>query len=181
MTAATTPTSASPTGSGATGRAAPLSRADAEDFLYREARLLDDWKLEEWAALFTDDGEYLIPPMDEPDGDPSQCLFLVYDDRHRLGERAKRLLKRQAHAEFPHARLCRIVSNVTVDPGADGLVQVRCNFVLYRSRSGGTEVFPGHSIYDLRIQDSQPARIRRKRAVIDTDSLRIQKRVSIIL
>ena len=147
-----------------------------------EARLLDGWKLNEWAALFTDDGEYLVPPLDDPEGDPSATLFLVYDDRHRLGERAKRLLKRQAHAEFPHAVLRRIIGNVALETAAEpGFARVTCNFVLYRSRAGGTEVFPGHAVYDLAVRGPGDIRIRRKRAIIDTDTLRAQRRVSIIL
>jgi p-cumate 2,3-dioxygenase beta subunit len=161
--------------------AGALSRYDAETFLYHEAALLDNWKLSEWANLFTDDGEYLIPPLDDPDGQPGSALFLVLDDRHRLGERANRLLKRNAHAEFPHAKTRRLVSNVDVQDGADGTVRATCNFVVYRSRAGSTEIFPGHGIYDLRIESPGSVKIRRKRAIIDTDSLRSQGRVSIIL
>lgn len=169
----------------ATAQTTVLTRTEAEDFLYMEARLLDGWKLNEWAALFTDDGEYLVPPLDEPEGDPSTTLFLIYDDRHRLAERAKRLLKRQAHAEFPHAILRRIIGNVHVET-ADGntagnTARVTCNFVVYRSRAASTEVFPGHSVYDLVIDGPGALRIRRKRAIIDTDTLRAQRRVSIIL
>ena len=36
------------------------SRAAIEEFLYREAELLDDWRLPEWADLFTDDARYDI-------------------------------------------------------------------------------------------------------------------------
>jgi hypothetical protein len=43
------------------------------------------------------------------------------------------------------------------------------------------EIFPGHGIYDLRIESPGSVKIRRKRAIIDTDSLRSQGRVSIIL
>jgi p-cumate 2,3-dioxygenase beta subunit len=158
-----------------------LSRYDAETFLYHEAALLDGWKLIEWAELFTEDGEYLIPPMDDPDGQPGSSLFLVLDDRHRLGERAKRLLKKTAHAEFPHAKTRRLVSNVSVQDSGEGTAQVTCNFVVYRSRAGSTEIFPGHGIYDLCMKDPGKIRIRRKRAIIDTDSLRSQRRVSIII
>ena len=31
------------------------SRAEVEDFLYHEAALLDEWRLDEWLALLTDD------------------------------------------------------------------------------------------------------------------------------
>ena len=46
-----------------------VTRAEVEDFLYREAALLDDWKLDEWEALLTDDAAYYVPPNDQPDGD----------------------------------------------------------------------------------------------------------------
>lgn len=157
-----------------------LSRAAVEEFLYREAELIDTWQLEEWASLFSEDGEYLIPPLDAPDGEPGRTLFLVYDDRHRLSERARRLMKRQAHAEFPRSRVRHIVSNVKVTGAVDGCTRVTCNFVVYRSRLGDTEVFPGHAVYDLRASASGLL-IRRKRATLDTDSLRDQGRISIIL
>lgn len=158
-----------------------LTRTDAEDFLYHEARLLDEWSLAEWADLFDEDGEYLIPPTEAPDGDPSTTLFLVYDDRHRLTERAKRLLKRNAHAEFPRSRVQHMITNVQVEDAGGEFVRVRCTFLVHRSRSDDVEVFPGHAVYDLRVGDGGAIRIRRKRAVIDTDSLRGQRRISIIL
>lgn len=157
-----------------------VTRPEVEDFLFLEARLLDDWKLDEWVALFTDDGEYLIPPTDVPDGDPKRDLFLVYDDRHRLGERAKRLAKKSAHAEFPHSRTRHMISNVEVcQDGA--AVHARCNFVVYRSKQGVNDIYPGHSQYDLVLRAEGGFSIRKKRAVLDVDTLRPQGKVSIIL
>lgn len=121
------------------------------------------------------------PPIDNPRAEAGKDLFLVYDDRLRLAERAKRLLKRQAHAEFPHSVLRRIVSNVIVDGARDGVTTVTCNYVLYRSRKEGSEVFPGYSIYELVRVAGDRISIKRKRAVIASDSLRAQGRVSIIL
>src|ERR1700722_8292871 len=65
-----------------------LSHADAEALLFHESALLDSWKLKEWAGLFTDDGVYLVPPLDQPEGMPDRDLFLIYDDRYRLEQRA---------------------------------------------------------------------------------------------
>ncbi len=166
-----------------------VTRAAVEDFLYAEADLLDNWQLEEWAALFTDDGQYWVPSTDAPpDADPRQTLFLIYDDRHRIGERAKRLLKKSAHAEFPHSRTRHLISNVRLHAAGNGLregdVRVTCNFVVYRSKNGVNDIYPGHSIYDL-VPDGGafriPFRIRLKRAVLDVDTLRPQGKVSIVL
>ncbi|GAB4350243.1 MAG: hypothetical protein Kow0073_04500 [Immundisolibacter sp.] len=64
-----------------------LTRAEVEDFLYHEAALLDEWKTLEWSALFTEDGEYLVPPTDLPDADKNEALFIINDDHHRLVQR----------------------------------------------------------------------------------------------
>ena len=46
-----------------------ITRQEIEDFLYNEAELLDKWKMKEWAALFTENGTYEIPPIGSPDAD----------------------------------------------------------------------------------------------------------------
>ena len=157
------------------------SRADIEDFLFREAALLDSWKLLEWADLFTEDGEYLVPATDLPEGEPGSSLFLIYDNRHRLTERAKRLLKKTAHAEFPHSRVRRLIGNVMLGPCLDGKLQVTCNFAVFRNRLDHADIFSGHSLYELMIDGDAGCRIRRKRAVLDSDDLRRQGKLSIIL
>lgn len=158
----------------------PLARSEAEDFLFKEAALLDAWRLEEWANLFTDDGEYLIPATDAPDGAPGTSLYLVYDDRHRLGERAKRLLKKTAHAEQPRSRTRHMSSNVMVAEAEGAMMPVFCNFVVFRSRMEKTDIYPGHAEYRL-VRGSDGLRIRSKKAILDIDVLRPQGKVSIIL
>lgn len=158
-----------------------LTRAQAEDFLFAEVDLIDSWQLKEWAELFADDGVHLVPPLTEPDADPGKALFLINDDRFRLGERAKRLSKAQAHAEYPHSKVRHLIANVRVHGGPAERVRVNCNFVVYRSRCDHTEVFPGHARYELDVRDPAAIRIRSKRAMVDTDTLRDQRRISIVL
>lgn len=159
----------------------PVTRSAIEDFLYEEAALLDAWQLTEWANLFTDDAQYLVPSTDAPDGDPRTTLFLIYDDRHRLAERAKRLLNKNAHAEFPHSQTRHLVSNVRFKVLPDsGEIEVYCNFVVYRSKGEVNDVYPGYSIYRL-VLSGDGFRIREKRAVLNAQSLRPEGKVSIIL
>lgn len=157
-----------------------ISIEQATALLYQEAELLDQWKLREWAALFTEDGQYLIPPTDKPEGKPGEVLFLVYDDRHRLEQRAERLLKKTAHAEYPRSRTRRLISNIQVKGTDNGLTRVVCNFVVYRSREDRVDVYPGHALYDVR-EEGGDLRISMKRAVLDTETLRTQNKLSIIL
>ncbi|MEQ8349289.1 MAG: aromatic-ring-hydroxylating dioxygenase subunit beta [Sneathiellaceae bacterium] len=163
--------------------AAFVLRAQVEDFLYHEAQLLDSWQLMEWAALFTEDAEYAVPSTDlAEDADPRTNLFLVHDDRFRIEQRAKRLLKKTAHAEFPPSRTRHLVSNVRIEADDGNALQLACATVVYRAKRGIVDVYPGHAKYEL-LRDGGTAgfRIRRKRAILDIDALRPQGKLSIIL
>jgi p-cumate 2,3-dioxygenase beta subunit len=157
-----------------------VTRSEVEEFLIHEAELLDAWKLYEWAALFTDDGQYLIPPLDEPEGDPATSLFFVYDDRHRLQERAKRLLSKAAHAEFPHSQTTHFVSNVRIVEQTEDALLARCNFLVTRSKGPVSDIYPGLATYQFTKVDGG-LRIRTKRAALSLSVLRPQGKVSIIL
>ncbi|MBO6884562.1 MULTISPECIES: aromatic-ring-hydroxylating dioxygenase subunit beta [Rhodobacterales] len=161
--------------------AGTLTRPEVEDFLYAEAELLDEWRLPEWLDLFTDDATYQIPPTDIPaDASPDNNLFYIADDRYRLGERVKRLMKRTAHAEYPHSKTRHQVSNVRILSQDDGQVEVACNFSTYRTKDDFSNIFFGKLLYGLEVSDGK-IRIRSKRVVLDTNGLRNQGRISIIL
>jgi hypothetical protein len=92
-----------------------VTRAQIEDFLYREARLLDDWDLDSWLTLWAEEGtRYVVPCNDDPDGDPARDLVLIDDDQLRMRLRVERLNSRKAHREYPHSRTNHQVSNVVV-------------------------------------------------------------------
>jgi 3-phenylpropionate/cinnamic acid dioxygenase small subunit len=96
-----------------------VTRAEVEDFLYHEAALLDDWKLNEWQALLTDDACYYVPPNDQLDSDHRSTLFLVADDRERIRQRVIRINDPNCHAEYPKSRTRRMISNVRI-PRVEG-------------------------------------------------------------
>ena len=86
------------------------SRSEVEDLLYQEAALLDEWRLEEWLELLTDDAIYQIPPTDVPEGDSRNTLFIIADDAVRIRSRVKQLLGKFAWAENPHSRTRRMIT-----------------------------------------------------------------------
>ena len=157
----------------------PTLREQVEDFLFREAALLDDWRLDEWVDLFTDDGRYVVPTTDLPDGDPKRDLVLIDDDITRLRARAVRLNSRHAHREYPWSRTRRFVSNVRVDETADGELSVTANVLVYRFRSGEGAPYVGSVDYVLR-RDNGGFRIAYRRAVLDLEALSWHGAVSII-
>jgi p-cumate 2,3-dioxygenase beta subunit len=161
--------------------AAAVDRAQVEDFLYREAALLDAWKLDEWLALLTQDARYLVPSNDAPEGNPADTLFLVADDIARIRGRVTRLKDPQAHAEFPHSRTRRLVTNVRIVERAGEELAVEANFVVYRfRRDERVGQFVGRYRYRLRCVDGE-IRIARREAILDSQELGSLGAVSFIL
>lgn len=119
----------------AADRAPAMSRSEAEDFLYREARLLDELQLDEWLTLFTKDGLYWIP-ID--DGKPTEhSLSVVRDPPLRREERVHHILRTQFPSQSPRSRTVHLVSNVEVMPdAASGEVRLRSNQVIHEIRTG---------------------------------------------
>ena len=64
-------------------------RAEVEGFVYREARLADEFQLDEWEALLADDFHYWVP-AGPADYDPASATKVSYinDNRNRLETRA---------------------------------------------------------------------------------------------
>ncbi len=154
-------------------------RATVEEFLFREAALLDEWRLEEWVGLFTDDARYVVPSTDLPEGDPKRDLVFIDDDIIRLRARTARLNSRYSHRERPRSRTRRFVSNVRVEETDEGHLSVSANVLVYRFRSGEGAPYVGTVEYILR-RDSGDLRIAYRRAVLDLEDLSWHGAVSII-
>jgi len=92
----------------------------------------------------------------------------------------KRLMKRTAHAEFPHSRTRHLVSNVRIRNRTDAELEVGSSFITYRTKDGVTDTYFGSNRYRL-VTENGRLRIKEKRCLLDSDGLRAQGRVSIIL
>ncbi len=158
------------------------SRAEVEELLYREAELLDSWRLDEWLGLLAPDAGYYVPPNDRPDGDHRDTLFLVADDMARIKARVKRLQSTEAHAEYPRSRTRRMIHNVQVADGDDGSVNVCANFVIYRFRRNAKDrEYVGHYRYRLVRDESGGLKIAERRAILDSEELGALGSISFIL
>ena len=129
-------------------RSAPISLEElhaVEQFLYREARMLDDRLYLEWLALLSDDCSYLVPTRDniqavrgqDPVGIDDELTGMAYFEDNKLTLLAKtlRLGTGTAWGENPPSRTRRLVSNVEVVVGeAPDELRVYSNLVLHRSR-----------------------------------------------
>lgn len=158
-----------------------VTRADVEDFLYAEAALLDEWRLDEWLALLADDARYLVPSNDRPEADPASALFTIADDIHRIRARVARLKDRSAHAEYPPSRTRRLITNVRIVAAEARELAVHANFVVHRfRRDENVRQYVGRYRYRLRI-DGGRLKIARREAVLDALELASLGAVSFIL
>ena len=161
--------------------AATVSRAEIEDFLYREADLLDSWKLDDWLALMTEDAAYYVPPNDKPDADHRFTLFTIADDIVRLRERVIRLKDPNCHAEYPPSRTRRLITNVRITGVAGDVISVAANFAVYRHRHGEpAREFVGCYRHRLR-RVGGVLKIAERRAILDAHELGAMGSVSFIL
>lgn len=160
---------------------AAVIRAQVEDLLYREAALLDEWRLEEWLTLLTDDAAYYVPPNDQPEGDHRTTLFILADDIVRIRERVKRLMSPECHAEYPHSRTRRLIGNVRIISDDGELITVAANFVCHRYRRfERIREYTGAYRYILK-RDGNELRIRERRVFLDAHELASLGSVSFIL
>ncbi len=156
------------------------SRQEVEELLYREAALLDEWRLEEWLELLTEDAIYQVPPTDVPEGDARNTLFIIADDAVRIRSRVKQLLGKAAWSENPHSRTRRIIANVRV-LGLDGEnILATANFAVHRMRYESVDTYIGRYDYKLARQ-GKILKIRERRAILDNEALRPHGKISFIL
>ena len=111
-----------------------MTREEAEDFLYTEARLLDEDRLEDWLALFTSDGIYWLP-IDEED-DPEREASVIYDDPLQREKRVHQLRQGSRYSQLPASRTIHYLSNVQVEPAPTREAHLRCNVLILELRPG---------------------------------------------
>lgn len=125
-------------------------RETVEQFLFAEARMLDEKRWEDWMDLFTDDGSYWIPTADDQT-DPDTRASIMYDDRTMMQMRVRRLRHPEVHAQTPPSRTAHLVTNVMVapSPDGDGDIEVSACFLMLEFRVEEQTVYGGRYLYRL--------------------------------
>jgi 3-phenylpropionate/cinnamic acid dioxygenase small subunit len=161
-----------------------LLKDEIEQFLYREAELLDERRYEEWLELFTDDVQYWMPmrrnvPHDEMEREFTRAGHDVnwFDEgKDTLTRRVKQILTGVHWAEEPPSRICHVVSNVQVlavspNGAAPAEVTVKSRFLIYRNRvETETDLLVGKREDTLR-RSGGSWKIARRKIVLDQNVL----------
>ncbi len=144
-------------------------------FLHREAQYLDEWRLEEWLDLLTDDVVYQVPVRVHREvTDDSRVTGVMADSFHldesraSLEMRVERIGTGFAWAEEPPTRTRHLVGNVRVVDGDEEVAEVRSNLLLYHTRGDRPDytVLAAERHDRLRRVDGQ-WRLARRLAVLD--------------
>jgi 3-phenylpropionate/cinnamic acid dioxygenase small subunit len=164
---------------------------EVEQFLYREARLLDDRRFHEWLELFTDDVRYwmgartnryprsskaiaILSPNRyvEDDHTREDELSILDETKETLAGRVARLDTGMAWAEDPPSRTRHLIANIEVARGnAASEVEVYSNFIVYRSRAESEEDFYVGARQDVLRRVDGALKIARRKLTLDQNVL----------
>ena len=160
---------------------------EVEQFLYREARMLDNRQFHEWLELLTDDVRYWMPirsnryPVNSKaisilDGSRYEDaevssegdLAFMDEDKDSLTRRIDRLDTGMAWAEDPPSRTRHIITNIEVEAGdSEGELRVYSNFFMYRTRAETEQDFYIGSREDILRRVGGQLRVASRKIVLE--------------
>jgi 3-phenylpropionate/cinnamic acid dioxygenase small subunit len=158
---------------------------EIEDFLYREAELLDDRRFTEWLDLLAEDLVYFMPlRRNVPFGEHAarentrfgHDISWFDEDKWTLSKRVEQIMTGIHWAEEPLSRVCHLVTNirlaeVTPTPEAAETVVVNCRFLVYVNRlETETNIHVGKRTDTLR-RDGLTWKLVRREIVLDQNVL----------
>ena len=166
-------------------------RREVEQFLYREARLLDERRFREWLELFTDDASYRMPVRTTRYTRRSKAIAIQDRDRYEdddlvkegelafLDETRKALEMRVARLETGMAwveerpsRTRRMIGNIEVEHGdTESEVKVYSNFIMYRNRMETEQDFHVGRREDVLRKVDGNWKIARRKIILDQNVL----------
>jgi 3-phenylpropionate/cinnamic acid dioxygenase small subunit len=91
-----------------------VSREEVIDFIYDEARMLDEGRYSEWLSLWLEDGHYWMP-LDYKQTDPHLVTSLLYEDMFMLRLRVERLNGARTFSQKPKSRCHHVIQRPFID------------------------------------------------------------------
>lgn len=118
-------------------------RDSCRRLLEKEARLLDQDRLDDWLGLYAPECLYWVPATPHG-GDPRKEIAVCFDDRRRLEDRIFRLNNDFAWSQRPRSRTARLISNTTVYSTKDPAeFMVRSTFYTSEFQAGDWRKYTG--------------------------------------
>lgn len=132
--------------------------ADRElvEFVYHEARLIDEKRLEEWYELFAEDGRYWMPlTREQTDGHTQTSLF--HEDRLLLKVRIERLHSPNAFSQAEPSWCQHVLQAPRVESRdeAAGTCIVRTPFMYLEVQRDDQQVYAGVAWHHLAVREGK--------------------------
>lgn len=131
-----------------------IDRRTIEEFLYREARCLDDKDWDGWLAHYATNTVFWMPAWDDDDTlveDPQREISLIYyGNKQGLEDRVFRIrTERSSATSLPEPRTGHNISNVEIIEHADTYVKFRFNWFTLNYRYKTVDTHFGTSFYTV--------------------------------
>jgi 3-phenylpropionate/cinnamic acid dioxygenase small subunit len=137
--------------------------ADLVQFVYREARLLDEHRFEDWLDLFTADGRYWMP-LEWGQTDRKLTASLLDEDLLLLRVRVERLKGNRTFSQKPKSRCHHVLQMPTVDTRdtAGNVYETYTPFHYVETRLDEQQLYAGWAKHTLTVEGGK-LKIRLKR------------------
>jgi 3-phenylpropionate/cinnamic acid dioxygenase small subunit len=143
-----------------------VDRQKIEEFVYKEARMQDEHRYDEWEALWADEAHYWVPANGD-DIDRDRQISYINDNRRRISTRVKQLKTDERHSQIPPSRMRRVISNIEIAE-EDREVIVGSNFILVEQRKRGMTTWTGRTVHRLRpVEDGGFEMVQKKVMLIN--------------
>ena len=140
------------------------------DFVYREARMLDEQRFEAWLALWADDGWYWMP-LEPGQTDPKLHASLLYEDKLLLRVRVQRLAGARTFSQQPRSRSHHLLQQPCVERLHDtGGYRTRTAFHYVETRLDTQALFAGWATHDLVASDGRLRILRKRVDLVNCDA-----------
>jgi 3-phenylpropionate/cinnamic acid dioxygenase small subunit len=148
-----------------------ISRATFEDFIIREARLLDARRFRDWMGLFAEDGTYWVPAVPDQKS-PFDQASLFYDDCDLMKTRVDRLEHPRIHVQTPPSRTAHLIGNVVIEDSdaAKNEYVIGSTVIMVEYRDDAQRVFAGRQHHRLRRNGSSLRIVQKRVDLINCDS-----------
>jgi benzoate/toluate 1,2-dioxygenase beta subunit len=150
-----------------------ISIDEVEQFLYAEARMLDDRDFEGWLQCYAPQAEFWMPAWDDDETlttDPQREVSLMwYGNRGGLEDRVFRIrTDRSSATSLPEPRTGHNITNVEILRQDGDTTELRFNWFTLYYRYQSVDTYYGTSFYTLDTSGPQPV-ITKKKVVLKND------------
>lgn len=140
-----------------------IDKQTLADFVYAEARMLDEQRFDDWLNLFAEDAYYWMP-LAHDQQDPKLHTSLLYEDKLLLRVRIERLHGQRTFSQQPKSRCHHLLQAPTVESSdpAKGEHVVRTAFHYVETRLDKQTLYVGWTTHHL-VEADGALKIRLKR------------------